>query len=96
MLFAKRIGVHPGLVVGQLQFRDEVPYTHFHKYQVKIGKSSHKQPLRTGGKLSLQHKDKTELDPMSNLNEQLLQLLKIIAPKAARGLQRENRSRNGQ
>jgi HTH-type transcriptional regulator/antitoxin HigA len=36
MLFAKRIGVHPGLVVGQLQFRDEVPYTHFHKYLVKI------------------------------------------------------------
>jgi HTH-type transcriptional regulator/antitoxin HigA len=36
LLFAKRIGVHPGLVVGQLQFRDEVPYTHFHKYMVKI------------------------------------------------------------
>ena len=36
LLFAKRIGVHPGLVVGQLQFRDEVPYTHFHKYLVKV------------------------------------------------------------
>lgn len=36
LLFAKRIGVHPGIVVGQLQFRDEVPYTHFHKYLVKI------------------------------------------------------------
>jgi HTH-type transcriptional regulator/antitoxin HigA len=36
LLFAKRIGVHPGLVVGQLQFRDEVPYTHFHKHLVKI------------------------------------------------------------
>jgi len=36
MLFAKRIGVHPGLVVGQLQFREEVPYTHFHKYLVKV------------------------------------------------------------
>jgi HTH-type transcriptional regulator/antitoxin HigA len=36
LLFAKRISVHPGLVVGQLQFRDEVPYTHFHKYLVKI------------------------------------------------------------
>lgn len=35
-LFAKRIGVHPGLVVGQLQFRDEVPYTHFHKLLVKV------------------------------------------------------------
>ena len=36
MLFAKRIGVHPGLVVGQLQFRDEIPYTHFHKHLVKV------------------------------------------------------------
>jgi HTH-type transcriptional regulator / antitoxin HigA len=36
VLFAKRLGVHPGLVVGQLQFRDELPYTHFHKYLVKI------------------------------------------------------------
>ena len=36
LLFAKRIGIHPGLVVGQLQYRDEVPYTHFHKHLVKI------------------------------------------------------------
>jgi HTH-type transcriptional regulator / antitoxin HigA len=36
LLFAKRIGVHPGLVIGQLQFRDEVPYTHFHKHLVKV------------------------------------------------------------
>jgi HTH-type transcriptional regulator/antitoxin HigA len=36
LLFAKRIAVHPGLVVGQLQFRGEVPYTHFHKHLVKI------------------------------------------------------------
>jgi HTH-type transcriptional regulator/antitoxin HigA len=36
MLFARRIGVHPGLVVGQLQYRDEVPYTHFHRHLVKI------------------------------------------------------------
>lgn len=36
LLFAKRIGVHPGLVVGQLQHRNEVPYTHFHKYLVKV------------------------------------------------------------
>jgi HTH-type transcriptional regulator / antitoxin HigA len=36
LLFAKRIGVHPGLVVGQLQYRDEVPYTHFHKHLVKV------------------------------------------------------------
>jgi HTH-type transcriptional regulator / antitoxin HigA len=36
LLFARRIGVHPGLVVGRLQFREEVPYTHFHKYLPKI------------------------------------------------------------
>lgn len=36
LLFAKRLGVHPGLVVGQLQRRREVPYTHFHKYLVKV------------------------------------------------------------
>ena len=36
LLFARRIGVHPGIVVGQLQFRDEIPYTHFHKHLVKI------------------------------------------------------------
>lgn len=36
LLFAKRIGVHPGLVVGRLQVRNEIPYTHFHKYLVKI------------------------------------------------------------
>jgi HTH-type transcriptional regulator/antitoxin HigA len=36
LLFAKRIGVHPGIVVGQLQFKDEIPYTHFHKHLVKV------------------------------------------------------------
>jgi HTH-type transcriptional regulator / antitoxin HigA len=36
LLFARHLGVHPGLVVGQLQFRDELPYTHFHRYLVKI------------------------------------------------------------
>lgn len=36
LLFAKRLALHPGLVVGQLQFRGEVPYTHFHKFLVKI------------------------------------------------------------
>jgi HTH-type transcriptional regulator/antitoxin HigA len=36
LLFSKRIGVHPGIVVGQLQFREEIPYTHFHKFRVKI------------------------------------------------------------
>jgi HTH-type transcriptional regulator/antitoxin HigA len=27
--FAKRLGVHPGIVVGQLQYRKLVPYTNF-------------------------------------------------------------------
>ncbi len=36
LLFAKRIHVHPGLVVGRLQYRKEVPYTHFHKHLVRI------------------------------------------------------------
>jgi HTH-type transcriptional regulator / antitoxin HigA len=36
LLFAKRLGIHPGIVVGQLQFREEVPWTHFHKYLVKV------------------------------------------------------------
>lgn len=36
LLFARRIQVHPGLVVGQLQHRKEIPYTHFHKHLVKI------------------------------------------------------------
>jgi HTH-type transcriptional regulator/antitoxin HigA len=36
LLFSKRIEVHPGIVVGQLQFREEIPYTHFHKHLVKV------------------------------------------------------------
>jgi len=36
LLFAKRIKIHPGLVVGQLQFRGEIPYTHFHRHLVKV------------------------------------------------------------
>jgi HTH-type transcriptional regulator/antitoxin HigA len=36
LLFSKRLSVHPGIVVGQLQFRKEIPYTHFHKFRVKI------------------------------------------------------------
>jgi HTH-type transcriptional regulator/antitoxin HigA len=36
LLFARRVAVHPGLVVGQLQRRKEVPYTHFHKHLVKV------------------------------------------------------------
>lgn len=36
LLFAKKIGVHPGIVVGALQHREEVPYTHFHKHLAKV------------------------------------------------------------
>jgi HTH-type transcriptional regulator/antitoxin HigA len=36
LLFSKRIEVHPGIVVGQLQFREEIPYTHFHKHLMKV------------------------------------------------------------
>lgn len=34
--FARRIGVHPGIVVGQLQYRDAIPYTHHRKNLVKV------------------------------------------------------------
>lgn len=36
LLFARRIGVHPALVIGQLQHRKEVPHTHFHKHLAKV------------------------------------------------------------
>lgn len=48
LLFAKRIGVHPGLVVGQLQFREEVPWTHFRKYLVKIRETITQTTLTDG------------------------------------------------
>ena len=34
--FAESIGVHPGIVVGQLQNREELPYTHFHRHLAKF------------------------------------------------------------
>lgn len=34
--FAARIGVHPGIVVGQLHNRKQVPYAHYRKLLVKI------------------------------------------------------------
>lgn len=34
--FAARIGVHPGVVVGQLHNRKQVPYAHYRKLLVKI------------------------------------------------------------
>lgn len=34
--FAKRIGVHPGIVVGQLQFRGEISYAHSRAMLVKV------------------------------------------------------------
>jgi HTH-type transcriptional regulator/antitoxin HigA len=35
-LFAARMNVHPGLVVGQLQHRGEIPYSHHRETLVKI------------------------------------------------------------
>lgn len=34
--FARRIGIHPGLVVGQLQRHEEIPYANLRKHLVKI------------------------------------------------------------
>jgi HTH-type transcriptional regulator/antitoxin HigA len=34
--FAKRINVHPGIVVGQLQFRKEIPYSHSREMLQKV------------------------------------------------------------
>jgi HTH-type transcriptional regulator/antitoxin HigA len=34
--FAAKLGVHPGIVVGQLQFRDEISYAHSRALLVKI------------------------------------------------------------
>lgn len=34
--FAQRIGIHPGIVVGQLQHRGEIGWGHSRKYLVKI------------------------------------------------------------
>jgi HTH-type transcriptional regulator/antitoxin HigA len=36
MLFARRIGVHPGMVVGQLHRRKEIPYTHLNRLMAKV------------------------------------------------------------
>ena len=34
--FAQRIGVHPGIVVGQLQYRQEISYSHSREMLVKV------------------------------------------------------------
>jgi HTH-type transcriptional regulator/antitoxin HigA len=52
LLFAKKLGVHPGLVVGQLQHRKEVPYTHFHKLLVKVREIITQTALTDGWGLS--------------------------------------------
>jgi HTH-type transcriptional regulator/antitoxin HigA len=36
--FARVLKIHPGLVVGQLQFKGEIPYANFKKHQVPIRK----------------------------------------------------------
>lgn len=35
-LFSRRVGVHPGIIVGQLQKRGELPWTHGNKMKVKV------------------------------------------------------------
>lgn len=47
-LFAKRIGVHPGIVVGQLQFLDEIPYSHSRDLLVKIKRFATSAALTDG------------------------------------------------
>jgi HTH-type transcriptional regulator/antitoxin HigA len=34
--FATRLGVHPGIVVGQLQYRGQIPYSHSREMLVKV------------------------------------------------------------
>jgi hypothetical protein len=34
--FANRIGVHPGIVVGQLQFRKEIPWSSYRQMLEKV------------------------------------------------------------
>lgn len=34
--FAAEVGVHPSIVVGRLQYKDEIPYTHFRNMLTKI------------------------------------------------------------
>ncbi|MGB2980617.1 MAG: HigA family addiction module antitoxin [Candidatus Zixiibacteriota bacterium] len=34
--FSRLIGVHPGIVVGQLQFRKKIPYSHFRSMLVRV------------------------------------------------------------
>jgi len=36
LVYAQRMNVHPGIVVGRLQYRGKVPYSHFRDQLVKI------------------------------------------------------------
>lgn len=36
--FARRQKIHPGIVVGRMQFEGVIPYSHFRSYLVKIGR----------------------------------------------------------
>ena len=36
LMFARSIGVHPGLVVGQLQYRGEIRYSNFRKHLARV------------------------------------------------------------
>jgi HTH-type transcriptional regulator/antitoxin HigA len=46
--FARRIGVHPGIVVGQLQHRGEVSWNHFRKMLVNVRDSIMETALTDG------------------------------------------------
>ena len=46
--FARRIGVHPGIVVGQLQHRGEIRYEHNREMLVKVGDTLRRTALTDG------------------------------------------------
>lgn len=48
MNFAERIKVHPGIVVGQLQYRKEIPYSHNRDFLVRIREIITKTALTDG------------------------------------------------
>jgi len=60
--FANIRGVHPGIVVGQLQYRKEIPYTHSRKLLVKVRDIITQTTLTDGwGNISAATRDRREL-----------------------------------
>ena len=47
-LFAKRMGVHPGIVVGQLQYRGEISYAHNREMLEKVRDTATQSALTDG------------------------------------------------